>query len=147
MNALVNNLMCTDLCPCPKEVESIWPGKVFVETGGIRNWDECIQKAGPEYEERQQKRLFTKGGDKFFKEVESQFTNCAAICSNVPDFYLSKDISEGKPASTCSDDFIRFFRGKNNKMKAVVYPINLTALTNLGFIIISFPFNKEWCIK
>ena len=43
-DALVNNLMCSESCPCPPEAEEFWPGRVYSETDNVKNWRECLDK-------------------------------------------------------------------------------------------------------
>ena len=50
------------------------------------------------------KDFVDKGGMEFLQALEDQY-NCASIC-NVPLFYITKDIAEGKPTSECGDALI-----------------------------------------
>ena len=60
-------------------------------------------------------RLIGKEGDVYLSQLEQTFEDCASVCDTVPDFYLSKDLTEGPPKYTCSDVFLdEYENGKNN---------------------------------
>ena len=45
-------------------------------------------------------KFFNGGGYQLLQQMESNFTNCASICKK-PLFYLTKDVSYGKPGKEC----------------------------------------------
>lgn len=67
--------------------------------------------------------FFTKGGYDFMKEIEEEY-NCASICK-VPLFYITKDISEGKPEIECIRGIYNSIKGS---MKVEAFFAILTAL-------------------
>ena len=142
-------MLCTDRCPCPPEVEQFWPGKVFSETDYVSNWSECIEKVnGTKFEDFNQRRLIgTSRGDIYLSRLEQMFEDCASICDTVPDFYLSKNLTEGPPKFTCTDVFLRGYYEGSNSVTQIIYPIILFIVVTFAFLVVAFPFNLEWCRK
>ena len=86
-------------------------------------------------------------GDVYLSALEQTFDDCASICGTVPDFYLSKDLFEGPPKFTCSDVFLKEYENSENSVGQIIYPIILASVVTTAFIVISLPFNAEWCKK
>jgi hypothetical protein len=74
--------------------------------------------------------FFNKGGYDFLKRIENDF-DCAGLCE-VPLFYISKDISKGRPTTECiSVSFDKISEG----ISIIGYIVLVTGLfTFAGFV-------------
>jgi len=110
-----SDIMCTDACCCDLQGTTVaagWgedfntEGRCF--DGAIKNWSECEASLNDEAEAEAADDRSTwtdpRGSletylDGVLKVLEDEF-NCQGICSS-GDFYLFKDVNEGKPESGC----------------------------------------------
>ena len=94
-------------------------------------------KANPTADEKETtelvKEFFKKGGYEFMTQLETDY-KCASMCS-VPLFYLTLDISKGKPEQECTKAIIEEVTGKT--LVAVI--CILTGVILLCAMVCSFP--------
>ena len=94
---------------------------------------EASQTAEDKKQIKQVKEFFEKGGYEFLAQLETDY-ECASMCK-IPLFYISRDISLGKPTMECTAAIVEAVTGKI--LVAVVCFI--TGLVLFCAMICSFP--------
>ena len=108
------------------------------EGNGYKSFKECYKKELKDKVSKKDRNdfdqkvsdFFEKQGYAFLEGVENTF-NCASVCS-VPLFYITKDISEGRPQMECVQAVIEGVQG----------PLGIAAMTSIfiGFLLITAVF-------
>jgi len=67
------------------------------------------------------------------------FDDCASMCSQVPLFYLNKNVDLGNPERTCTDSYLKSIPEKEQKRRAMGVQSAISALLLFFVLIAAFP--------